>query len=145
MNYSLLSDQEINEMIISQQLNNGIYTDDPQEVSNRDYVRDGWCWGRGTETGLRNRDGSIFVTHQNGYRLDYCHNASIAWEIIPKHLISLFPYYDFENEDEITLIHSGLWVAEKVYSDGKTFIHKHTNPLRAAMIVFLMMQDAKHV
>ncbi|EDT1636432.1 DUF2591 domain-containing protein [Salmonella enterica subsp. enterica serovar Mbandaka] len=144
MDYSQLSDQEINDMVILQQLKNGFYTDDPQEVSNRDFVRDGWCWGRGTKTGLHNKDGSIFVTHQNGYRLDYCHNASIAWGVIPKHLISLSPDYDFENEDEITLIHSGLWVAEKVYSDGKAFIHKHANPLRAAMIVFLMMQDANN-
>lgn len=144
MDYSQLSDQEINQLVIDTLILTGHFTDNTQEVSHRRYVSDGWCWGRGTETGLRNKDGTVFVTHQNGYRLDYCHDASSAWEIIPSHLISLEPKYEFMDESEEEIYPTGEWVSEHVFSDGRSIRVEDSNPLRAAMIVFLLMQDAKH-
>ncbi|MDL0009633.1 phage protein NinX family protein [Enterobacter roggenkampii] len=68
-----------------------------------------------------------------------CENASDAWPIIAEHKISIIK-------------DSGLylWVAtsDAYWVDGcEWHISQEVmdeNPLRAAMIVFLMMQDAKH-
>ena len=56
--------------------------------------------------------------------VDYCNNASDAWPII------------LENEISLVVVDDALWVARVggIYSEG-------ANPLRAAMIVFLMMQE----
>lgn len=56
--------------------------------------------------------------------VDYCNSPSDAWPII------------FGNEISLVNVDDALWVARygSVYSEGK-------NPLRAAMIVFLMMQE----
>ncbi|HII3143172.1 TPA: phage protein NinX family protein [Citrobacter braakii] len=128
MDYSTLTDDEINELVIKQLIFTGFYTDDPQEVSHRQYVRDGWCWGRGTETGLRNKDGSIFITHQNGYRLDFCNDAAVAWPLIVRKRISSL--------DQLTE-----WCVD---AKGVCPVFDK-NPLRAAMIVFLMMQESANV
>ena len=71
-------------------------------------------------------DGSgYFIQHV----IDYCNNPSDAWPIIMRNKISIFP----------TGLESDIWRAESYFIDCV----KHSNPLRAAMIVFLMMQDAK--
>lgn len=131
MNYTTLTDEEINELVIKKLILMGFYTDDPQEVSHRQYVRDGWCWGRGTETGMRNKDGSIFVTHQNGHRIDYCSDASLAWAIISDSQISILWNWNEEGLHGAT--------AFPLYE------HEHENALRAAMTVFLMMQESANV
>ncbi|WP_159122024.1 phage protein NinX family protein [Citrobacter werkmanii] len=128
MDYSKISDEEINELVTKQLILSGFYTDDAQEVSHRQYVSKGWCWGRGTETGLRNRDGSVFVTHQNGFQLNYCNDASVAWPIIIRNRISIL--------DQLTE-----WCVD---ANGVCPVFDK-NPLRAAMIVFLMMQDSANV
>ena len=60
--------------------------------------------------------------------VDYCNNPSDAWPIIMRNKISIFP----------TGLESDIWRAESYFIDCV----KHSNPLRAAKIVFLMMRDA---
>lgn len=61
---------------------------------------------------------------------DPCTNPSDAWPIILKNHIWIQP----------DMIGDGLWHCYDLESD---FAAKHSNPLRAAMIVFLMMQDVQ--
>ncbi len=56
-----------------------------------------------------------------------CKSWADAGPIIQKNSIGLSPS-------------SELWHA---YAPGEDVIHSHSNPLRAAMIVFLMMQESK--
>lgn len=76
-------------------------------------------------------------------RFDPCNNPADAWPIISGHKLSIInaddewlcvpedTAVDGITGDDVQMIYSG---------DG----HIHANPLRAAMIVFLMMQDATH-
>lgn len=76
--------------------------------------------------------------------VNYCNRPEDAWPIISGSKLSLInagdgwlcipvdTVVDGTTGDEVQMIYS---------SDG----HVHANPLRAAMIVFLQMQDAKHV
>lgn len=66
-----------------------------------------------------------------GRLFDPCNNPADAWPIIDKYRISIINL----GEDE--------WGARGV-ADCKSKRAIHENSLRAAMIVFLMMQDAKH-
>lgn len=80
----------------------------------------GWKAANCSKIGIS--DGSIF-----GKYVDYCNNPSDAWPLIIDNKISLFWNGSvFDN-----------WIARTIHTKG---IH-HINPLRAAMIVFLMMQD----
>lgn len=71
-----------------------------------------------------------------GYVDDYCNNPSDAWPIIFSSRTMLNPYCADE-----------LWKAEVpcgfdgLFKEYATCYHR--NPLRAAMIVFLMMQDVE--
>lgn len=60
---------------------------------------------------------------------DYCNNPSDAWPIIVEERIRLNPILYTK------------WIAEDYLED---FSFTDTNPLRAAMIVFLMMQESKN-
>ena len=60
------------------------------------------------------------------YIKDYCNNPSDAWPIILESKASLNPY---DNSDE--------WFA----TTDTSFFVDDKNPLRAAMIVYLMMQE----
>ena len=71
---------------------------------------------------------------------DYCNNPSDAWPIILANKIAVCPY-DLDEESEEYEEMKDMWFAMKPL-DGTQFDHK--NPLRAAMIVFLMMEDAKN-
>jgi hypothetical protein len=75
---------------------------------------------------------------------DYCNNPADAWPIIVANLIQVSPDYDFTDESEEELRATGLWTANHVEVDGRSYYQSHQNPLRAAMIVFFMMQDANH-
>lgn len=55
---------------------------------------------------------------------DYCNNPSDAWPII------------FEHEISLVVVEDGVWVARF----GSVF-DESSNPLRSAMIVYLMMKD----
>lgn len=72
----------------------------------------------------------VMLNHINMW-IDYCNNPSDAWPIIESNRISIRNRYE------------GDWKAENEW--GESRFHVACNPLRAAMIVFLMMQDAKHV
>lgn len=64
---------------------------------------------------------------------DYCNNQSDAWPIISRNLIGVSP-----DEDGVTCHFYGDWTARAFCSQ---ICCTHKNPLRAAMIVFLMMRD----
>lgn len=73
----------------------------------------------------------------NGNKFNPCNNPSDAWPIIVSSGISLVKYGH------------GMWLAssDAYWVDGVEWQidgEAHQNPLRAAMIVFLMMQDASH-
>ena len=59
-----------------------------------------------------------------GYVPDICNNPSDAWPII------------FENEISLVVVEDGVWIARF----GSVF-DESSNPLRSAMIVYLMMKD----
>lgn len=61
---------------------------------------------------------------------DYCNNPADAWPIIEANRISLRNRYE------------GDWKAENEW--GESHFHISRNLLRAAMVVFLMMQDARN-
>ncbi|EOV9681213.1 phage protein NinX family protein [Cronobacter malonaticus] len=64
------------------------------------------------------------------FRTDYCNNPADAWPIIFSNRIGVVPG-----------IASDKWAAH--YCNWDIAI-ADTNPLRAAMIVFLMMQESQH-
>lgn len=65
---------------------------------------------------------------------DYCNNPSDAWKIIVDNGISL--------ECIVVNRHEKTWRAQLKPAYVKHRVN-HKNPLRAAMIVFLMMQEEK--
>lgn len=82
----------------------------------------------GHETAVKVKDpesGGLFYME-----VDYCNNPSDAWPIILKNHIWIQP----------DMIGDGLW---RCYDRESDFAAKHSNPLRAAVIVFLMMQDVQ--
>ncbi|EQA1694539.1 phage protein NinX family protein [Enterobacter hormaechei] len=84
--------------------------------SHPDNTTGGWLYG---SSGIQTHD-----------LPDYCNNASDAWPIISANRIAIIPAM---NADK--------WAAN--HGDWDVF-STDAKPLRAAMIVFLMMQDAKH-
>lgn len=75
----------------------------------------------------------VQVFHLNGTNefFDYCNNPADAWQIIVEHGIGIIPYKKGLSES---------WNVSTGLINGTI---KDTNPLRAAMIVFLMMQEKK--
>lgn len=118
MDYSQLSDFEINLKVAHIVLGKGNYD-----------------WNsENKEVYLAGIDGGEFLP--NGY-FDPCNNAADAWPIIFKNKVMLSPHCaDDEWKAQIYL------GREDIFDNYASAWHK--NPLRAAMIVFLMMQDAKH-
>lgn len=121
MDYSSMSDQEIN-MAVAEI----IFPDRPVIES-------------------KSRPPCACVTgHPPSQWVDYCNNPADAWPIIVGHKLSLInaddewlcvpeeTALDGTTGDEVQMICSG---------DG----HVHANPLRAAMITFLMMQESANV
>lgn len=87
----------------------------------------------GSETQVKVKDAAT-----NGMfymEVDYCNNPSDAWPIIMENHITIFsPDYNKGDSD---------WRSELYDSDEGIFDFTDKNPLRAAMIVFLMMQEQK--
>lgn len=76
------------------------------------------------------------ISHLPSKWVDYCNNPADAWPIIHDNRIGAIPAPC-----------SGEWkAAHRAVGDDGAPHHftQHTNPLRAAMIVFLMMQDARN-
>lgn len=86
-----------------------------------------------------NADGRSVGNESNGHYCwyDYCNNPADAWPIIMENMISVCTYKRANPGMKAV----SWWEAD---SFGE-HITRDDNPLRAAMIVFLMMQDAKHV
>ena len=75
------------------------------------------------------RELSLKVWNLLAEKYDYCNNPSDAWPIIIENRITLTPY---DNEKDG-------WFA----TTDTSFFVDHMNPLRAAMIVFLIMNEGK--
>ena len=115
MNYEEMSDFEINKQVA---INRGGYQGHVEHMQH------------GVKESDRASHGLLFTER------DYCGNPSDAWPVILANRIMLNPYCADE-----------LWKAEVPCGfDGffKTYATcYHHNPLRAAMVVFLMMQEPK--
>lgn len=115
MDYSQLSDFEINKRVA--------------EIIYKD--KDGLFVARN----LPSREEVTIVAEVNSEDIciaaaDYCNNWSDGGPVIEKNLIRITP---------MTIGGSSAWVCSRDIYAGTSL-----KPLRAAMIVFLMMQDAKH-
>ena len=89
-----------------------------------------------------NADGRSVGNESNGeYRwYDYCNNPADAWPIILKHRISIV----FDSSDEGD--EAAEWVTACVGNEEHfSGYHSCDKALRAAMIVFLMMQGSANV
>ncbi|EGD6905970.1 DUF2591 family protein [Escherichia coli] len=112
MDYSQLSDFEINRMV-GDIIFKGLWASKPETSGNN---TNKWYYGNADTT-----------FEPLNHLPDYCNDPSASWPIIEKYRISIINL----DEDE--------WGARGVaYCKSKRAIHK--NPLRAAMIVFLMMR-----
>lgn len=81
--------------------------------------------------------GMIIYPHSNEINFDPCNNPNDAWEIILKNRIATIPTVD----NKWLAYGWRKWSGKVDYSPRKE--STHTNKLRAAMIVFLMMKDAE--
>ncbi|WEP47209.1 DUF2591 domain-containing protein [Cronobacter dublinensis subsp. infanticibi] len=125
MDYSKLSDFEINGRVASLTQSLGDHTQTSNETFIHEYADIGEI--KGLCIGWK--------------KFDPCNNPADAWPIIVGHAISLrAPSYkegwtaDFTGGDED--VNDGFEI--------DYFESLHQNPLRAAMIVFLMMQESQH-
>ena len=126
MDYSKMSDFEVNRAVA---IAIGFHPDEC-DIAKRGSPSVGVEWNEDTGYAIR--------------AFDYCNKAADAWPIIVGHKLSLInaddewlcvpddTAVDGTTGDEVQMIYSG---------DG----HVHANPLRAAMIVFLMMQESANV
>ena len=114
-NYSKMSDFEINKAVA---LSIGI------EV----VEWDGKIYG-GLERNIDNVTSVIGV-------IDYCNNQSDAWPLIESNLICLMADVFCEPQD------GGKWIAQPAYGWQHERV-RNDNPLRAAMIMYLMMKDGE--
>ncbi|MCI0207011.1 UNVERIFIED_ASMBLY: DUF2591 domain-containing protein [Cronobacter sakazakii] len=71
------------------------------------------------------------------FRTDYCNDPGAAWPIISKHRISIEFDGDNSTEPPTTWCHT-------TSLDRIIGTQYQKNPLRAAMITFLMMQESQH-
>ncbi|WP_268593634.1 phage protein NinX family protein [Escherichia coli] len=116
MDYSQLSDFEINRMV-GDIIFKGLWASKPETSGNN---TNKWYYGNADTT-----------FEPLNHLPDYCNDPSASWPIIEKYRISIINL----DEDE--------WGARGV-ADCKSKRAIHENSLRAAMIVFLMMQDANN-
>lgn len=127
MDYSKLSDQEINKNVAfalgCKEVVPGIFMSDDRRY---EFEKP------------KNKGGYQFY-------FDPCNNPADAWPIIVSNLISIEPDYEFIDPSEEQVFASGAWIAEHCDGKGTLLQSVDINPLRAAMIVFLMMQDSANV
>ena len=122
MDYSQLSDFEINKLV-AYALGNADVGRPFDEISGTA------CRFTVFKNSGLNREGEIVMRPMTVTK-DFCNNPADAWPIIESNRISIRNRYE------------GDWKAENEW--GESRFHVACNPLRAAMIVFLMMQDASH-
>lgn len=70
--------------------------------------------------------------HDDYIFYDYCSSSAAAWPIITDNMIAIIP----------SSLKDGRWAA---HINEWDYASSHENPLRAAMIVFLMMQESANV
>ncbi|CVF68801.1 phage protein NinX family protein [Serratia marcescens] len=90
----------------------------------------------GIQLGVSPRKTICFISYKESDDIwpDYCNNPADAWPIIVENFIAILPPKDKRDIN-------AAWVA---YDDENSESGKmDPNPLRAAMIVFLMMKDAE--
>ncbi|WP_227719862.1 phage protein NinX family protein [Yersinia proxima] len=75
------------------------------------------------------------VIFQNGDSKDYCNNPADSWPIIFRERITLIPKVTGYEWDAISPV---------ILNDDIEHLHTDKNPLRAAMIFFLMMKDMEN-
>ena len=127
MDYSKLSDFEINRSV-GEVILKGRWACKPGTAANN---TDSWYYGSVDQ----------FVTPYPELP-DYCNNPADAWPIIVQNGISMIIHWDEDGES----IDDSTWTAttniNKSWCDEREpgFESTDKNPLRAAMIVFLMMQ-----
>lgn len=110
MDYSQLSDQEINMLVAKIQ------------HPDKNFIES------------KTRPPSVvLLSHINNW-VDYCNNPADAWPIITEHKISIYAMSEADAR--------GKWGAESFYPNEA--YHFNDNPLRAAMLVFLMMKGNLH-
>lgn len=114
MDYSQLSDFEINKRIC--------------DVFWPDFKKSSEC---NNKTFPQNTATVYMKNGYGGFSRDYCNNPADAWPIIESNRIGVMPSEMKTKE---------LWMS----TSGRGSYAYHENPLRAAMIVYLQMQDAKH-
>lgn len=129
MDYSQLSDFEINSAVHNAKLK------EPYALVFMGDDRIAWT----------KENGDQIITEKVPYTKngvhDYCNNPADAWPIISANRISI--EYDAEERCDIP----AEWVTAYGIDDLKVHVVSHQpcdKALRSAMIVFLMMQDAKH-
>lgn len=88
---------------------------------------------------------SSVVYMENGYggfSRDYCNNPADAWPIVVENDIALLPScgFDWVAISPLTLNGFSSYIDQSLHG---CLQHNDMNPLRAAMIVFLMMQEKK--
>ena len=116
--YSKMSDFEINKLIAVKLAQNGCIVINESSRS----------------------DSEVVITTENGEGctknsyIDYCNNPSDAWPIIESNLICLMADVFCEPQD------GGKWIAQPAYGWQHERV-RNDNPLRAAMIMYLMMKD----
>lgn len=118
MDYSQLSYFEINKRVADIVMNGTWHV----RPSHPDNTTGGWLYG---SNGIQTYD-----------LPDYCNNAADAWTIIIESMISICAY----KRANLGMMEVSWWEAD---SFGEN-ITRDNNPLRAAMIVFLKMQETKH-
>ena len=118
--YSKMSDFEINSAVHNIALDLGYRL----EFIGNGVVK----WSNGAEVIT-----TTYIGYQKNGLHDYCNNPSDAWPIMKESLIGVTP-----DEDGVTMHFYGDWTA-RAHCKNLQFTDK--NPLRAAMIVYLMMKD----
>ena len=87
----------------------------------------------GRAIGLGNIVGCLYIKNGVWTRFDPCNNPADAWPIITDNKITVHAPMRYDELQE--------WLAFDVNDSDTDF--KDVNPLRAAMIVFLMMKDGE--
>ncbi|CAM8499387.1 phage protein NinX family protein [Enterobacter asburiae] len=127
MDYSQLSDFEINKRVAEIVYSIEVVADDF-------YAKD--------VPFAYHKDGQVFIFIDEPLSGDWrsynpCNNPADAWPIIVDNKIKIEPMRRVRNYNE--------WYEEWDASvNSPHFCESHKNPLRAAMIVFLLSQDDKH-
>lgn len=85
-----------------------------------------------------NVGGGSALKFSNWKELDYCNNPADAWPIIAENRITVMI-------DDTTNDWSAAVVQDFCDSSAFKFSNCHKNPLRAAMVTFLMMHEAANV